>query len=113
MTSPWQSLGVFQVTDPHSGDLILSFAFVIRDSYLLHKWALQVVDRLTPVQSHPGVHTRVSTDYDTHPDSRDVNVKRMGTLELTADIFMKIGYKVEGYFHQRPGIIKNQVEIME
>ena len=69
-------------------------------------WALQLVDRLTPVQSHPGVHTRVSTDYDTHPDSRDVNVKRMGTLELTADIFVKIGYKVEGYFHQRPGIIK-------
>ena len=44
----------------------------------------------------------VSTDYNTRSDSRDVNVKRMSTLELTADIIMEIGYKVEGNFHQRP-----------
>ena len=44
----------------------------------------------------------VSTDYNTHPDSRDVNVKRMGALELIAIIFVETGYKVEGSFHQRP-----------
>lgn len=40
----------------------------------------------------------VSTDYNTHPDSRDVNVKRMSALELTADIVMEIGLRWKEIF---------------
>ena len=45
-----------------------------------------------PVMPH------VSTDYNTHPDSRDVNVKRMSALELTADIVMDIGLRWKEIF---------------